>query len=144
MILELSVIGIICSCIYILLFDTFPGGIIVPVYFSMYLFQPARIAGTLLISVPSVIILKLLSKKLLIFGRRRFVFLLILSAFLYLLLSFILDEFFSGLNAYQVIGLFIPGLLANNMYKQGIWKTLLSLLTVSVFIFFTFRLVYIL
>ncbi len=143
MILELSVIGIICSSLYTLIFSIFPGGIIVPVYFSMYLFQPSRIIGTLCIALMATFIFKVLSKKLLIFGRRRFVFLLILSSFLSLLLNYLFKEFSIVLTSYQVIGLFIPGLLANNMVKQGILLTLSSLFIVSVFVFFTFRLVYI-
>jgi poly-gamma-glutamate biosynthesis protein PgsC/CapC len=109
----------------------------------MYLFQPTRLIGTVLISVLSLLIFKLLSKRLLIFGRRRFVFLLILASFLSLCVNFVFKAYAIDFVGYQAVGVFVPGLLANNMSKQGGMITLLSLFTVSTFVFFTFRLVYI-
>lgn len=144
MILELSVIGIICSAVYILIFDLYPGGIIVPVYFSMYLYQPQRLMGTVLISILCVFIFRFLSKRMLLFGRRRFVFLIVLSSFLSLALNLLFKSYLIDFAGYQTLGILIPGLLANNIFKQGFVITLLSLFTVSVFVFFAFKLVFLL
>ncbi|MFW6248294.1 MAG: poly-gamma-glutamate biosynthesis protein PgsC/CapC [Bacteroidota bacterium] len=139
MILELSLIGIFVSGIYILIFNVFPGGIIVPVYISLYLTQPKRLFSTLLIALLATIIFKYFSKKMILFGRRRFVFLIVLSTFLSLFINNLLNDYYIGFSAYQSIGLLIPGLLANNMIKQGVLITFVSLFTVSIIIFFIFK-----
>ncbi|MFO7882404.1 MAG: poly-gamma-glutamate biosynthesis protein PgsC [Kosmotogaceae bacterium] len=144
MLLELSIIGVSLSCLFILLFKYYPGGIIVPVYFAMYMYQPKRIIGTLIIAFIIVLIYKLLSKKLLIFGRRRFVFLLVLSVFLTLIINSFTNTYALETIGYRTLGAIIPGLLGNNIARQGIVITLISLFIVSVLTFFSFRLVFIL
>lgn len=144
MLLELSIIGVSLSCLFILLFKYYPGGIIVPVYFAMYMYQPRRIIGTLIIACIVVIIYKLLSKKLLIFGRRRFVFLLVLSTFITLIINSFTNTYSMKTIGYRTLDAIIPGLLGNNIARQGLVVTLLSLFLVSVFIFFSQRMVFIL
>ena len=139
MILELSLIGILVSCFYILLFNVYPGGIIVPVFFSFYLTQPFRLLATIMVSLISVVIFQFLSQKLIIFGRRRFVFLIILSAFLSLLTNFFFQDYQSGLTVYGTIGMLIPGLLANNIIRQGFFVTIASMFTVSIITYFLFK-----
>ncbi len=139
MILELSLIGILVSGFFILIFNYYPGGIIVPVYFSFYLSQPKRLFSTLLIAMIASLIYKLISKKMILFGRRRFVFLIVLSTFLSLSINFLLNDYHYGFSGYQSIGFLIPGLLANNIIKQGFLITIISLLTVSIIIFFIFK-----
>ncbi len=139
MILELSLIGILVSCFYILLFNVYPGGIIVPVFFSFYLTQPFRLLATIMVSLISVVIFQFLSRKLIIFGRRRFVFLIILSAFLSLLTNFFFQDYQSGLTVYGTIGMLIPGLLANNIIRQGFFVTIASMFTVSIITYFLFK-----
>jgi len=139
LILELSLIGILVSGLFILFFNVFPGGIIVPVYFSFYLSQPKRLFSTLLIAILASLIFKVISKKMILFGRRRFVFLIILSTFLSFLINFLLNDYHYGFTGYQSIGFLIPGLLANNIVKQGLLITIISLVTVSIIIFFIFK-----
>lgn len=139
MILELSLLGIVISCVYILIFNVYPGGIIVPIYFSLYLNQPKRMIATLLIAVLASLIYQFVSKRMILFGRRRFVFLMILSSFLSLLVSLVLTDFQSGISVYKSIGIFIPGLLANNILRQGLILTLVSLFTVAIILFFVFK-----
>jgi poly-gamma-glutamate biosynthesis protein PgsC/CapC len=139
LILEFSLLGILIACTFILLFDIYPGGIIVPVYFSFYLYQPKRLFATILIAFITTLIYKWISPKLILFGRRRFVFLIILSSFLSLFIHFILNDYHYSLSAFHSIGLLIPGLLANSIIKQGFFITIVSLATVSIIIFFTFK-----
>ena len=139
MILELSLLGIVVSCVYILIFNVYPGGIIVPIYFSLYLNQPKRIIVTLLIAILASFLYQFFSHKLILFGRRRFVFIIILSSFLSLIVSLFLTDFQSGLSVYKSIGILIPGLLANNILRQGFMITMTALFTVSIVLFFVFR-----
>lgn len=144
LLLELSIIGVSLSCLYILIFKHYPGGIIVPVYFAMYMYQPGRIIGTLSTALIIVFAYKLLSKKLLIFGRRRFVFLLVLSVFVTLVINLLINTYSLETVGYRTLGAIIPGLLGNNITRQGFVVTLFSLFIVSVLTFFSYRLVFIL
>jgi poly-gamma-glutamate biosynthesis protein PgsC/CapC len=110
----------------------------------MYLYQPRRIIGTLAIAFIVVLVYKLLSKKLLIFGRRRFVFLLVLSIFVTLIINSFTNTYSLETIGYRTLGAIIPGLLGNNIARQGFVVTLFSLFIVSVLTFFSYRLVFIL
>jgi poly-gamma-glutamate biosynthesis protein PgsC/CapC len=127
-----------------LLFKYYPGGIIVPVYFAMYMYQPRRIIGTLAIAFIVVLVYKLLSKKLLIFGRRRFVFLLVLSIFVTLIINSFTNTYSLETIGYRTLGAIVPGLLGNNIARQGFVVTLVSLFIITVATFFSYRLVFIL
>ncbi len=101
------------------------GGIIVPGYIAMYLHQPMRVVATFAIALLAYFIVQLLSRYLLIYGKRR----LVLS----LLLGFFLGYFSRNVLAVEVralsldfysIGYIIPGLIASWMDRQGPIRTL--------------------
>ena len=105
------------------------GGIIVPGYIAMNLDSPPRLIITFGISIIVYLIIKILSNYILIYGKRRLV--------LALLLGFILGYFTryenniaSGLmeTDFIVIGNIIPGLIANWMDRQGILRTIFTVL----------------
>ena len=105
------------------------GGIIVPGYIAMNLDSPPRLIITFGISIIVYLIIKILSNYILIYGKRRLV--------LALLLGFILGYFtryenniVSGLmeTDFIVIGNIIPGLIANWMDRQGILRTIFTVL----------------
>ena len=100
------------------------GGIIVPGYIAMNLDNPSRIVLTFAISFLVYLIIKILSNFILIYGKRRLV--------LALLLGFLLgyftrseDNIISSLMNMDliVIGNIIPGLIANWMDRQGVVRT---------------------
>lgn len=115
-------------------FSIFAGGFISAGYIAFFLDQPFRIISTLIIATASYGIVELLNRRLILFGRRRFFLLISLS----ILLSFIFEKsfiFVSHLNQdIRIIGYLIPGLIANDMSKQGIIKTVLILLLSSTII----------
>lgn len=52
-----------------------PGGIIVPSYLVLFIQEPTRIAGTLIAAFLTMAVYRLSCRWLILFGRRRFVYL---------------------------------------------------------------------
>ena len=105
------------------------GGIIVPGYIAMNLDNPTRLIVTFGISLIVYLIIKVLSNFILIYGKRRLV--------LALLLGFLLGYFMRSENNilsgvmdmdFVVIGNIIPGLIANWMDRQGVLRTIFTIL----------------
>ncbi len=129
---DILILGLLISIIFYELTDLTPGGIIVPGLMVMYISSPLRMFYTLAIAIASYYIVKLLSKHFLIFGKRRFVLLIIVSLALHFLFNLVLGLFFQDftVTVINVVGYTVAGIIANNMYKQGVVKTSLSLAVV--------------
>ena len=108
------------------------GGIIVPGYIAMNLEDPYRLITTFGISIITFLIIKLISQFILVYGKRRLV--------LALLIGFLLGYFTRTENNllsdltqmdFVVIGNIIPGLIANWMDRQGVLRTICTVLIIS-------------
>ena len=122
-------IGMVLSILATETLGVTAGGIIVPGYIAMYLDRPERLIVTFGISLVVYIIIKLLSKIILIYGKRRLVLALLLG-FLFGYLTR-LDNIFIGKLTnmdFLVIGNIIPGLIANWMDRQGVIRTICTIL----------------
>jgi hypothetical protein len=75
---------------------------------------------------------RLLARSLLLYGRRRFVLLLLLGAAIGQGWTLVWPGLFAAPFDLRVIGWVIPGLLANNLQRQKFWPTLASLAAASV------------
>lgn len=133
-------IGIVVALLYAEIVGILPGGIIVPALMALYLDQPLRAVATVAAAFLSLGCYKLLERYFLIFGRRRFVLLLLLGAFFGQLWLLIWPRLFAAPLDMRVIGWIIPGLLANNLVRQKTWPTLASLATVTVLTYFMAKL----
>jgi poly-gamma-glutamate biosynthesis protein PgsC/CapC len=141
MIFETFVIGLIIAVLYVEITDVYPGGIIVPAYVALYLDQPLKVLATIVVAVVSILIYKVLSRFLILFGKRRFVMLVLLGALLSQSWSLLSPHFFSDRLELRAIGWLIPGLLANNLEKQKFIPTLASLFVVATITYFLVRLI---
>lgn len=139
MIYETFFIGLVLAVIYIEIFDIYPGGLIVPAYIALYLNVPVKVGATLVVAFLALFTYKLFSRYLILFGKRRFAFLVILGAFWAQLWFLIWPELFPYPIGVRAVGLVIPGLLANNLERQRYLPTLASLLTVSFLTYFVIR-----
>lgn len=140
MFIETFVVGLLISCLFIALTGLYPGGIIVPVYFSIHLDQPLRTIGTVTLSILIWIIYRLLAQWLIVFGHRRFALLLFLSAFFGILSHRVLPTMWPVSLELRAIGWLIPGILANSFERQGIWRSLCGLVVVTVATYFVVHL----
>ena len=124
-------LGVIISLFFLETFGAAAGGIVVSGYIAMYLHEPLTILATLSISFIVFGIVKLLSKVMFIYGRRR----MVITVLLGFILGWYADNYglFSSVSSdysVNVIGFIIPGLIANSMEKQGMLKTM-SVMTVA-------------
>jgi poly-gamma-glutamate biosynthesis protein PgsC/CapC len=136
---ETLFIGIVIAVLYVEIMDIYPGGIIVPGYLALYLDQPLRVLVTILIAFLSLLTYRILSRFLILFGRRRFVTMILLGTLWAELWFLLLPQVLSSPLELRAIGWLIPGLLANNLEKQKILPTLASMVTVSMIVYFLVR-----
>jgi len=136
---ETLLIGLVIAVLYVEIMDIYPGGIIVPAYIALFLDQPLRIVVTIIVAFLSLYSYKILSRWLILFGRRRFVMLILLGAVWAQIWFLVLPHLFEPL-ALRAIGWLIPGLLANNLEKQKSVPTLASMLIVAVITYSLVRL----
>ena len=77
---------------------------------------------------------KLIGKAVILYGRRRFMLTVILG----ILLGWVYESHAYYLNGIsqdlRIIGYMIPGLLANDMCKQGVWRTVLMAMVCALLI----------
>jgi len=132
MVYETLLIGLLLAALFIEVFGLYPGGIIVPAYMALYIDNPVRILVTIVIAFLCVFIYRLVSRYLIVFGKRRFVMFIVLGALLAHLWALLFPQLFSDPLGLRAIGWIIPGLLANNLARQKIVPTLAALVTVAV------------
>ncbi len=137
---ELFFIGLVISLIYIAVTGYYPGGIIVPGYLVLFADQPLRLLGTLVVSILTFLIYRLISRYLILFGRRRFVFMILAGAILALAFSLLLPHLSPEVIEFKVIGWVIPGLIAINLDRQGPLITITSMAIVLTVLWFISRL----
>ena len=129
---ETFFIGIILAALYVEVMGIYPGGIIVPAYMALFLDQPLRVLVTVAAALLSLGSYRLLSRGFILFGRRRFVMLILLGALWGQAWFLVAPSIPSAPAELRIIGWVIPGLLANNLERQKFFQTLAALFTVSV------------
>ena len=131
---EISIgLGIILSLVLSEALGVTAGGIIVPGYIALFLHQPIQVVSTFTVAVIVLIIIKLLSRVMFLYGKIRIVLALILGFFFgYLSRIIYIDT--ENINSVAVIGNIIPGLIANWMDRQGVIRTLSVVLLTAVIV----------
>ena len=134
------------------------GGIIVPGYFAIYLHNPIKIIFTLIISIIAYLIVQLISKFVLVYGRRRLILSLLIGFLLGYLLRIILDRtgfqitINNNMMDLEYIGYIIPGLIASWIDRQGVIRTvsviiivasIVNLIMMYLYYFDQFRILYV-
>lgn len=127
-------LSIILGFISTELLGLFTGGLVSAGYLAFFLEQPYRVASTLLLSMAVYGLTKLIGKAVILYGRRRFMLTVILG----ILLGWVYESHAYYLNGIsqdlRIIGYMIPGLLANDMCKQGVWRTVLMAMACALLI----------
>jgi len=135
MILQLFIIGLVVGFIFYEITGISPGGVIAPAYLALFIYEPDRIIMTIIIALIVYAIVRILSTHLILYGRRKFLMAVLLSFFLKLLIDSVIQPMDIMKLDLQSIGYIIPGLIANEMGRQKITSTLLSLGIVTLIIF---------
>ena len=132
MALETLLAGVVVALVYIEIAGVWPGGIIVPGYFALSLDRPERAAWTLAAAFLALGVYRLLERRLLLFGRRRFAVMLLLGATLAAAGTLIWSRLGPGPAELRVLGWVIPGLVANQLARQKPLPTLAGLATCAI------------
>lgn len=135
MIIESFFIGLIIGFMFYEIIGISPGGVIAPAYFALFIHQPDKIAVTIFIAIIVWLILIIASRWLIIYGRRRLLIALILGFLIKLLLEYKLQSLPGIQIDLQSIGYIIPGLIANEMFRQKAIPTLAALGIVTIMIY---------
>jgi poly-gamma-glutamate biosynthesis protein PgsC/CapC len=141
MILETLLIGLVLALLWAEVTDIAPGGIIVAGYFALCLDRPFRVAATLVVALLSLAVYRFLAGHLILFGRRRFVLLILVGAVLSQAWILVLPRLFEAPAELRVIGWVVPGILASSLVRQKVLPTLASLAAVSTLTFAVVRLI---
>ena len=125
--------GLVVALVFGELFGITAGGMVVPGYVALALIAPTRVAGTIAVGILVFLLVKLLSRFTLLYGRRRFAVTILLGFFLGLALENLLRADITGTHAeFRAVGFIIPGLIAEWMDHQGVTVTVAGLITVAV------------
>ncbi|AJC49300.1 poly-gamma-glutamate biosynthesis protein PgsC [Allofrancisella guangzhouensis] len=136
--LTLSIgIGLIVGLVFVSLLGLSTGGMVVPGYFALEMGAPDRVIITIIISIAIFGIVRLMSKFMIIYGRRRIAITVLLSFILGTICNNMLAQYMTSsfyFDDIKVIGYIIPGLITLSIDRQGLIETIGSLLIASVII----------
>ena len=143
-------LGVLLSLLLVETMGVTAGGLIVPGYIALYLHQPSMVIITFLIALLTFSIIQFLSKYMLIYGKRRIAMSILLGfllgfsikTWLAYLINPVNQNFnFNMVESYfltisnsgkdSVIGHIIPGLIASWMDRQGVIRTISTVLIIS-------------
>jgi poly-gamma-glutamate biosynthesis protein PgsC/CapC len=133
---ELAItLGLIFSLLSYEIFGLAAGGIVVPGYIALQLSQPDRIAGIIIVSLLTYLIIKILGNYIFLYGRRQMVLCLLIGCLLAnFSRQFLLIDLTTSMVQLQAVGWVVPGLIAHWFGKQGIFRTLCVLFITSVLV----------
>ena len=124
---EILILGIILSILFYEMTDISPGGIIVPGVMVMYIQQIDRMIYTVFVSILTYLIVQFFAKYFIVYGKRKFALMIIVSLFVNILFSYTMDLLSINMLNVNIIGYTISGLIAYEMSKQGTFKTITGL-----------------
>ena len=130
------ILGLTLSLLFQEKFGINPGGMVVPGYLALTMDKPKSLIVIFLLSVLTYIIVEFgLNKFLILYGRRRFLAMLLVCMLLKIAIDTTNLSLGMSLGALDGVGIVIPGLIANCFYKQGIKLTAVSTIGVSLVVF---------
>ncbi len=104
------------------------GGLVSAGYLAFFFGQPLRVAATLALSSALALLVRLITRFVIIYGRRRFILTILLSLVISWLFESVTFQLSPVPEDIRLIGYLIPGLIANDMVRQGIVRTLSAVL----------------
>lgn len=119
---ELVVAGILLAMLYYECTRLSPGGLVTPVYIALCLTTPVRILYTALVVGLTWLVMRLLSRFWILYGKRYFA--------ISVVVAFLLDGLLGATQVVpagiRAIGYIVPALMVRDIDRQGLVKTGLS------------------
>ena len=136
-------LGIIVSMLVYERWRLTGGAAVVPGYLGLFINRPLYIATTIVLSVITFYIVdRLIARRMFLYGRRRVVVMVIVGLFLQLLTGFIAyftAKDISWLTGLYGVGYVLPGLIAQDIERQGASLTILTVVGTALLTFLLFK-----
>jgi len=137
------ILGLTISLIFSEIFGVSPGGIITPAYLALVFDSPTTVASIFLITaITYFIVVLILPKFIILYGRLQFVAMIITALLIKLLLELVYPLLPFALLEFRGIGIVVPALIANCIKKQGIKITVVSVLSTTAIVFLVMNIIY--
>src|SRR5699024_687350 len=118
-----------------------PAGLVVPGYLALVFDQWRFLLVIIFISIITYLFVQFgVTRFVILYGRRKFAAMLIVGMMVKLVFDYFYPIFSFEVYEFRVIGIIVPGIIANTIQKQGVVVTLASTLIVS---FLTFVMLFI-
>jgi poly-gamma-glutamate biosynthesis protein PgsC/CapC len=137
---QAAFLGLVIATLFIELTGFYPGGVIVPAFLALFVNQPLRLVGTIVVAVLAWLCFRAVERLFLVLGRRRFLLLVLLGGAWAFLGYRVLPQVWPESIELRAIGWVIPGLIANTIERQGLWTTLAAMAVASAMTYFALRL----
>lgn len=128
----LVLIGVIISLVFTEITGYSPGGIVVPGYLAMFIFEPKWLTGTIIAAIITYGLVYLIQLRSILYGRRLFAIFLVTGIVISQTILWLFTTKIAADAAIMVIGYLIPGLIARDFGRQGIAITLTALAAVTI------------
>lgn len=116
-------VGTACSLLFTERFRILPAGLIVPGYLALLVERPLVGATVLALAMVTYVMVKYgLAPRMILYGRRKFVAMLLVG----LVVTLPLEWWIEPVTGVIGIGVVVPGLIANTMERQGVRLTLMA------------------
>ncbi len=134
-------LGLVTSLLFSELLMLTAGGLVVPGYVAAHLHEPLRIAATLLAGIVGMVIVRIIGRFVLLYGRRTMVISVLAGYLISIAVHSLLRVNFQGLTVGSdllqqglVVGYIISGLIAYWMVRQGVVETVCTILMSSIIV----------
>jgi poly-gamma-glutamate biosynthesis protein PgsC/CapC len=125
-------VGVVLSLVYAERTGVLPAGMVVPGYLALVIDQYVFVAFIFLISfITFLVVDQVLSRFMILYGRRRFVAMLAVGVLCKIIFDFLYPNLPFEVYEFRGIGVIVPGLIANAIHRQGIGHTVSSTLLLS-------------
>lgn len=115
------IVGLCLSLLIEIKLGISPGGLIVPSYLALVFDNLAIMLNVFLVAILTYLFVKfVLSKFIVIYGKRRFIACILIALLFKLLLGLIFPLIPFSVLAFEGIGVVTSGIVANTYFKQGI------------------------
>jgi len=115
------VIGLFITIVFYERLKIAPGGMIVPGYIALFINHPEQIFYTFILAfLVYVFVSRLLMKRMILFGRRRFTITVLTGALFAIMTEIIIHSYlrFEPFIGFKLVGIIIPGLIANEFVRE--------------------------
>jgi poly-gamma-glutamate biosynthesis protein PgsC/CapC len=100
------------------------AGLVVPGYLAIYLTQPSRVLATWIVALATWAVVRFgFARLVVLYGRRRFGVTVLTGFLVNALLAYATRILPAEPLDLRAIGFIVPGLIANQIFVQGVWST---------------------